>query len=342
MRRLATTIIMVANSLGFLDAYGFLRERLFEPQATILMYHRVGKNLEPRSGLSIPVTPEVFEEQMNYLRSRYKIMSLDELAMYVGKKKSLPKKIVSITFDDGYKDNYLYAYPILRKYNIPATIFLATGYIDTASLFWWDRMTYCIQNTKLGVLELDVLGAYPLKSTRDRLIAESNIKTRLIELSERKKCELIENLENISGVNIPDSLGREVILSWDEIKEMSGNGITFGAHTVTHPILTRLPMEEAKEEIVKSKLRIEEEIGKSVSLFCYPEGRPWDYNEEIKQNLKGSGFICAVTSVPRLVGPRDDPCELGRIWAGWDLETLKFLIEIYPDITYMFSKIRRS
>ncbi len=336
---LATQAAMFANHLGMLDGYRFLRACLVKSQVAILMYHRV---VPKRDIWFFPysITVSDFENQLIYLIKQYTLLSLDELVDHISEQKPLPKKAVVITFDDGYKDNYIYACPILKKYNVPAAIFLVSDYIGTGELFWWDKVSYAIYNTALESLGLGQLGTYSLRSAEDKLRAISNIITSLNELIEEQKNLVIEDLVDISGVNIPVDLGKELILSWDEIREMSNNGITFGAHTATHPILTKLLLEEARKQIIKSKKRIEEEIGHAVTLFSYPNGAPGDYNEDIKEFLRASGFTCAVTGVPpRLVTPGTDVYELGRTSPGWNFDTFKFYLKLFPDLRSMLGRV---
>ena len=118
--------------------------------------------------------------------------------MFIQQGKSLPEKAVVITFDDGYKDNYLYAYPILKKHRIPATIFLATGHIDTGKLFWWDKVSYVIRHTNVGQLNLGELGTYSVQSDLDRFHTNFIITEGLKKLPNVRKNLLIEKLLNIS------------------------------------------------------------------------------------------------------------------------------------------------
>ena len=144
---------------------------------------------------------------------------------------------------------------------------------------------------------------------------------------------MIERLVSQAGVRLPDTLGKELILSWDDVREMSDNGVTFGAHTVTHPTLTKLPLKQAEYEIAKSKKDIEEKLNRIVTAFSYPYGCLGDFDSEIKQIVQKSGFTCAVTVIPRLITPETDLYELPRINPGGDINTLKISLSgLYPDL----------
>jgi len=309
-------VAAVANHLGFLDSYAFLRREVTKSQVAILLYHRT---CPEKGNWSLgALTPQGFEKQMEYLCRNYEMLALEELVHCIQRRKPLPRKAVVVTFDDGYRDSYLYAYPILKRNHIPLTMFLSTGYIGSIDkLFWWDKVSYLIWHAAVKEVDLDELGSYSLQSKPDKLHARHIITERLKKLSDQRKNLLIEKLHHISGVEIPAGLGRELILTWDEVREMSNNGIIFGAHSVNHPVLTNLPLERAKWEIIHSKKDIEEKLGKEVTAFSYPNG---DFGPELVKFIKGSGFSCAVTAgSSKLVASKDDPYELSSIGPGEDL-----------------------
>ncbi len=309
-----------ANRLGFLDAYASLRGKMGKSQVAVLVYHRVSP---PQVGGSLePLNTQIFEKQTEGYCRDYEVISLDELTEKVYSGKPLPSKAVVITFDDGYKDNYLHAYPILKRHHIPATIFLTTGHIGTNKPFWWDRIGYVIQHTSVSRLSLGELGDYSLQSAPDKSRASLTITKRLQKLPEARKGLLIERLINTCQVDIPPNLGQELILSWDEIREMSSNGISFGAHSVNHPILTNIPLKQAKDEIILSKKEIEKRLNREVSAFAYPNG---DFNTEIVKLVKQAGFTCAVTVSDKFVSIEDDPYKLNRIWVCEDPNKFKVM-----------------
>ena len=325
-------IAAIANHSGLPDAYAFLKRIWPEPHVAILIYHRVSPD-QDNSSLVKPLTPQSFEKQIESFSRDYELLPLDKLAWYIQQGKALPKKAMVITVDDGYKDNYLYAYPILRKYHAPATIFLATGHIGTGKLFWPDRVKYIIQASSSTEVKLDKLGEHRLQSPSDKAKAALMIANRLKRIPEAEKNFLIGRLSSILGVDIPEDLGKRLILSWDEVREMSSHGIAFGAHTVNHPILTRLPLEQAKREIVQSKKDIEEKLRQPVTAFAYPNGRPRDFNSHIANLVKESGFTCAVNSIPRWVTPKANLYELNRIGVSRDINRFEVSFSgLYGDL----------
>jgi peptidoglycan/xylan/chitin deacetylase (PgdA/CDA1 family) len=321
----------IANRSGFLDAYASLKG-LAKSQVIILLYHRVSPD-QDNWFLAEPFSPQSFEEQVEYFSRTYELLSLDKLAYYIQQGKTLPKKALVITLDDGYKDNYLYAYPILKKHHAPATIFLATGHIGTERLFWYNKVKYVFQATPLVKADVDDFGKLRLQSSSERLEAGLVVLERLKRMPEMKRNSLVEKLADALRVNIPEDLGKSAILSWDEVREMSNDGIAFGAHTVSHPILTNVPLEEAKWEIVQSKKDIEERLEQPVTAFAYPSGGHRDFNNQVANFVKESGFLCAVTAIPRWISNKANIYELGRIRASENQNQFKVLFSgLYGDL----------
>jgi len=338
-QKISNPIINVANRLGFLDTYSSLKGYC-RSQITILMFHRVGP--AKNAWLLPPTNTSDFEDQIKYLSKTHKILSLNELATCLRAGKPLAKRVAVVTFDDGYKDNYRYAFPILKKYKIPATIFLVTGHIDTGNLFWFDKIEYIIKNTKIKRLKLDGFGDFSLNPINNRLQSIFTIAEKLKKIEDEKKNHLIEKIINISKVDIPHDLGRDVILSWDEVKEMNEWGIDFGAHTISHPILTRVSLEQAKFEILQSKKDIEKRLGQSVYTFAYPNGTYEDFNTKILDIVRKSGFTCAVTTIPTTQASKTNLYELGRLDPGGSFLSFKFVVSgLYSDINNIFSRIKR-
>lgn len=289
---LENNLLKYADKAGFLDFYGNIRRKISKSQVNILVYHRIGPMTDKWSNDSLH--PKLFEEQIDYLSKNFGIISLNNLCEMITKG-TIPKKAVVITFDDGYKDNYEIAFPILKEYNVSATIFLATGAIEQKKLFWWDLVNYALFHTDIESIEIEDIGTYKLSSDEEKTKAGLNIQEKLKKMDNNKKSYLINELLNLTDVHIPEKLGKKYVLSWKEIKKMNKNGIEFGAHTVNHPILTNVSHDEAKWEIINSKNSIEENLGTDIKLFAYPNG---DFNDEISALVKSLGFNSSVSVYP--------------------------------------------
>jgi peptidoglycan/xylan/chitin deacetylase (PgdA/CDA1 family) len=300
------------------DSYAFLRRQLVKSQVVLVMYHRVSPEKNERF---LEVSPQDFESQIEYFAQNYEILSLDEIVQCLLRRESLPRKAIAITFDDGYKDNYVYAYPILRKNSVPATIFLTTGHISTGKPIWWDIVKYVVQHARTEVLQMDELGEYSLKSGLERSRTLSIIIEKLDSLPEQEKSLFVGQLVETSGVHIPIDLGNQLMLSWDDVREMSRNEVDFGSHSVTHPRLTSISLNQAMWEIRCSKKDIEERLGETVEFFAYPYG---DLNCEIVDLVKKTGFVAAVTTDPAWVTPRSNVYQLGRFGVFEDFNMFRF------------------
>jgi peptidoglycan/xylan/chitin deacetylase (PgdA/CDA1 family) len=327
------------DRLGILDAIIARRKKEGELPLYIPSYHRFSLQKE-----IIPSTPRCiaiksFKEQIEFLCQNFEVIPLSLIAECIKKREPFPKNSITITIDDGYKDNYLLAYPILRKYRVPATIFLTTSYIEGKQTPWEAKVSFAISHTSLKELSLDGIGKFNLEGERKRYIARKFIIKRLKNVSEKRKNALLEKIFEICGVKIPTNLGKELMLSWDEIREMNENGIEFGVHTVHHPELTNISLREAKWEIEESKREIEEKLGKPVIAFAYPSGV---YNKEIVQLVKDAGFLCAVTTTVREVKPWSNPYELGRaIGIDEDFSKFKAIVSgVYEKINTCWGLLR--
>ena len=331
------SIATLSERLKLCDVYYTARRALFGPFAVILIYHRVSPVRLPWP--SDVVSPGEFEREIAYLRKAAEIIPLDWLVARLREGKNLPSRTVVITFDDGYKDNYKIAFPILQKYNVPATIFLTTDYVDSSELFWWHKLSWAIWNTDIAEFKTINLGRHYLKSTGDRLLAIRKVKAVLEKLAKNQRNLVLDELLKALRISIPASLGEELKLTWDEILKMNRGGISFGAHTASHPDLTGLSPEEAKHEIIQSKKILEDKLGRSINSFSFPKGA---YKARIIELLKESGFNHAVTTMPKTLIACSDPYQLGRIPAGGKFETFKSsLCGAYSDILNTSSWIRR-
>ena len=332
----------VINFLKFPETYMSFRKRIVNKHIIIFAYHRVypGKdNLYVKN-----VYPEEFEKQIKYLKKNFKIYTLEQLINLLSTDKidnGTKENIAVITFDDGYKDNHIYAYPILKKYQVPATIFLVSGHIGKDELFWWDKIGYIISNSQQSSINIPNFGDFSLMDNQKKFHCIFFLLSRFKKVSNQLKNEYMKNLQKICGVTIPSGLAEKIILSWDEIREMKDNGISFGAHTLNHPNLASLDLNEAEKEILHSKKMIEERLKTDITLFAYPYGSKSDYNSEIIELIKKTGFKCACTSNHKLANKynMEDIYHLPRVQVSYDFDRFKIIISgIGSDFNYIFRK----
>jgi peptidoglycan/xylan/chitin deacetylase (PgdA/CDA1 family) len=263
----------------------------------ILMYHRfvTDKTIYLSKGASKQHHVKEFEKEVRYLRRHFQIVSMDEIVAALEMGKFFARPSVSITFDDGFLDNYSLAYPILKKSGVPATIYLTTGLIGTTSRPWPGEIELALLETGKDAVAVPRLldgEKIPLRTKQERekaniLIAEA---LKLRPDAERREimAELLEALD--FPLVRPGKRYPRAMLNWSEVREMAGNGITIGSHTHTHPILTRLPPQEAKREIEQSKALIERHVAIEVRHFAIPNGKESDFSEELREYCRELGF----------------------------------------------------
>lgn len=215
----------------------------------------------------------------------------------------LPPNSIVVTVNDGYREFFRTAYPVFKAHGIPVTVFLATAFLDRKCWLWVDRIEYAFQKTVARTIELpsDFGGCmiFPLALPDQRRLAASAVKTAAKKMSNGAKLSLIvDELPERLKISMPSAPPDEYApLLWDEVRKMASDGVSFGAHTQTHPILSSLTdRPELCEEINGSKRRIEEELGTPVHHFSYPNGMWPDITPEVIETVRNAGFRSAVTA----------------------------------------------
>lgn len=282
------------------------RRMLAMRRVFILLYHKVDYNAAPFFGAA--VRPDVFERQIRFLKRHYKIVDLSALNQPEQIDRTYSTDVIVITFDDGYRNNYRYAAPILKKYDVPATIFLATDYIGSNRLLWYDELSWILykavnlpDSRRLMRFELSPeiireVERFLAAVSCGRVSILRFLVTLLKAYSAQEREEVIKRLAEACRVNIWPGDEDRPMLSWEEVREMSKHGISFGSHTMSHPVLSDISVEEARREIGESKRTIEEQIQKPVTTFAYPYGKYRDYTDEVTKVLFDEGFEYACTT----------------------------------------------
>jgi peptidoglycan/xylan/chitin deacetylase (PgdA/CDA1 family) len=215
--------------------------------------------------------------------------------------KGFRRPSIAITFDDGYLDNYTLAYPVLKKQGIPAAIYLTTGLIGTPDKIWTEQIGLAFLETKTNFIHWPaVLGdqIISIKTREEKEQAYSKVSKVLKQRPDEERRELLEKLLEKLEVNgeARGCFGERMMLDWDEVREMRKDGIAIGSHSHTHPILSRMPIEKAKDEILKSKQGVERNVDAEAKHFSFPNGREEDFSEELRDYCREIGFgsICSV------------------------------------------------
>lgn len=276
-----------------------------EGRVAILMYHRVVTEKELRHSYSQPgmyVRKDVFEMQMTFLRKYFQIVSFQELLdLWKKEKWDKGQRYCVITFDDGWLDNYQYAYPVLKNNDIPATVFLPTDLIETNEWFWPEKIGFILRlfyeqkMTREQVLSMNsILDKYHWLTHNNGRCQEDKINSAIEKcktLPDEEIQRLIAGMMTAIGLKLPEE---RLLMNWTEIQEMSQNGISFGSHSCSHKILTRLTGSELKKEIEGSMYVLQTRKVNYVPVFCYPNG---DHTREIGDQLKCAGYQAALSTL---------------------------------------------
>jgi peptidoglycan/xylan/chitin deacetylase (PgdA/CDA1 family) len=286
------------------------------PRLTILIYHRVLPQPDPlRIG---EVDAKTFTRQMDMLARHFTVMPLMD-AVEALQQSRLPKRACCITFDDGYSDNLTVAQPILQRFGLPATVFVATGYLDGGRMFN-DTVIEFVARVAGPLLDLQSLnlGAHRIVSPEDRRSAIKSILDILRYLPPDERDEVVKNmLQAVPCGPLPTDL----MLTTEQVKALSDRGIEIGGHTVAHTVLTTLDVEAARAEISEGKKQLEAMTGKRVRTFAYPNGRPGrDYSSEHVALVKALQFDAAVTTAHGVSAGQDDIYQLPR-FTPWGRST---------------------
>lgn len=343
-------------SMGILKRFGFallywsgiwlLFRYLNRRKFVILMYHGV-TDKEIVNWTQVPV--HEFRKQMKYISRRCHPVALERAAGFPGKDSAEHNYSIVVTFDDGFKNNYTCAYPIMKTYNIASTVFLTTSFVDKdpryGGILWTDYISSILQSTAKNNLDLTDfgLGRIDLSDSLKRYHAKGRICFELKKLDYGEKNRIIEEIGRRleSGVSEYD-YGIFQSLDWDDVDRLSGGGLMeFGAHTVNHEILPGLPRDIMEREILDSKRIVENHTTKPVTAFAYPNG---SFNNEVKDRVS-SHFDCALTSIEGLNHAGIDRYELKRfnIFNGMKMWEFKLAISGTMELVGKFGRFfRRS
>jgi peptidoglycan/xylan/chitin deacetylase (PgdA/CDA1 family) len=305
----------------------WLRSR-FVNGALILGYHRVaGVAQDP---FATDVTPQYFDEQLEVLHRCACPISLRELVQRL-RDGNLPRRSVSLTFDDGYADNLYYAKPLLERYQIPATVFVATGYVGRE--FWWDELERMLLSptTLPEKLSLSINGGiygWVLRESSPSTMQEvalsparrllRSLYPQLLPMPDAERQQVLAQLWAWTGADgdLADRVSCRGLTAAELIELARGSLIDIGAHSVTHPLLAKCLNSVQRAEIVQSKTFLEELLRQSVTSFAYPNGSS---SQETLAIVTEAGFNCACASFNDVVWSGSDCYHLPRFWVpNWD------------------------
>jgi len=293
---------LLADILFNSHLVGLFKRLPLRNKLLILNYHRIRPN-DPQ--FSTPFDDGVynldadeFARQVKWLKSNTQIMSEKDLldhkqdGFFIAPKTSAP--CVVITFDDGYLDTYTLAYPILKYYEVPAILFVATQMVRDRQMAWWDVIAYLIKRCAKPFIRFGGR-QFPLGDERKEAIAFFLLRMKQEKYEHTKY--LLSELSEACEVALPaPELQDKEILAWKEIREMAQHHIAIGSHTHTHRVLSTLSPAAQKEEMILSKLMIEENLGQPVLSISYPVGEPHYITVETSVIASVSGYLLGFTT----------------------------------------------
>lgn len=295
-----------------------LRSRGVQPHLAILIYHQVLTRPDPL--MPGTVIRDQFEQQMALLRAHFQPISLLDGVQRM-KEGTLTPRCVCVTFDDGYADNLTVAAPVLSKYGIPATVFVAPGFLD-GGIMWNDRVIGAVRHTKLSAVDGSPFGtgSIPLNTVPEKLKAIKMLLAYIKHRSMKERAALVDELERSLKARQTES----TMLTTKQLRALLQLGIDIGAHTLNHPILACETDATAKTEIGESKVKLETVLQQTVKLFAYPNGRRGqDYEQRHVEMVRQAGFSAAFSTDNGLNRMEGDEMQLRR-FTPWDSSSLKF------------------
>jgi len=282
MRKFVKTILSHSRILRPLKAFQ-------ENQIVIFNYHRIRKNDLPSTFDDSVFGPDAkrFRQEMEWLKQETRILSEDELIEIVYQKKKVKGICSLVTFDDGYRDNFDIAYPILKELNIPAIFFIPTHHFTSRQLGWWDIVAYFTKNTKTN------------KFIFQNIEYETSDKSKLLKeiINQLKKSEpttiqeILHQLSTSLNVPFPDiNLQSEELMTWEQVKILSENGMSIGSHSHDHSILSQQDAATLNSQLSKSITILEDKLKKEIKSIAYPVGGYQHFNHTTKSVSKDVGF----------------------------------------------------
>jgi peptidoglycan/xylan/chitin deacetylase (PgdA/CDA1 family) len=254
-------------------------------------YHRVGFVDESYDAGIWDASPPVFEDTLRFLKREFDVIGPDELQTAVSRGRG---RYVLLTFDDGYRDNFDEAFPILKRHGLPATFFVTTGFLDRRQIAWWDEIAWMIHTSPRSELRpngwLDRrLDLRP----EERKRATSYLIDHYKQLPRGSTGAFLDALAEATESGRHHGNAHEFWMTWDNVRDLRAAGMHIGGHTVNHPLLTQLSADEQEEELAGCKTRIQAELGEPMRYFAYPYGGRDSFDENTRRSLAEHGVELA-------------------------------------------------
>ena len=258
-----------------------------------LNYHRIGESQGSSYDRALWSTDaDTFAAQMRFCKSQLEIISPADLPDVLAKKRG---RYAMVTFDDGYRDNYEVAFPILKHEGMAATFFIASGYIDSPTLPWWDEIAWMVRTSlRSGIVLASWLDAPVRFDEPNREAAILILLRRYKTMSGETTNDYLDAIAIAAGTGrCLDQVNDQMWMTWEMLREMKAAGMTIGGHSVTHPVLSRLTPQEQQHEIMECGRRFAQELGEPMHCFSYPVGNTSAFDEISRDSLREAGVAYA-------------------------------------------------
>lgn len=279
---------------------------------SILIFHRVTEQVDPLFPQEMHASR--FDALLGQLKRCWRFVPLEGALAQLDAGTLRPGSL-AVTFDDGYADNATVARPILKKHGVPATVFVASGFLGGGRM-WNDTIIEAVRRSPRDALDLSWLdeGAVGIAGMGEKILAIQRVIRRIKHLPQDDRAAACERFAAVARANLPCNL----MMTPEQVRELHRSGIGIGAHTVTHPILATLADTHAEHEIRQGKSDLESLLDASVNLFAYPNGRPTlDYLPIHADMVRRAGYTAAVSTAWGAVSTRSDRFQLPR-FTPWD------------------------
>jgi peptidoglycan/xylan/chitin deacetylase (PgdA/CDA1 family) len=296
----------------------------------VLNYHRIGwaERGDGDPGV-FSATPDDFESQVVYLKERFPIASLEDALAFVEGRSAFKGTAILLTIDDGYLDTYQYAFPVLKRHGVQATVFLCTSLVGSSRLPWWDHIAYLLRHARRRQFALRYpvplafnLDLSPWTAALGRLLALYKSDAAL------DKQRFLAAIADATGAEEPPPGGR-LFLDWGEAAEMVASGMAVGSHTCAHEVLAHLSPARQLEELATAKRTLEARLRAPVAAFAYPVGSPTSFNRHTYAALAQTHYRLAFSYYGGVNRPRrTDRYDVRRIGVGPHLSRPLFRLAV--------------
>lgn len=287
----------------------------------VFNYHRIGdRNTCEFDREVFSCTAQAFEEHCSFIKSYFEVVSLEQLELIIKENRHLEKRYAVFTFDDGYIDNYTVAYPILRKHNISASFYVATDFVGSKLIPWWDEIAFILRHSQGSTYQL------PNSSTKYLLI-ENDLEAVISRIIyDAKRLETVTVLDVLDDIRqkFPDASKElsikdyQLFINWKQLREMNLAGMDIGSHTLSHQMLSQLPLNLQERELRYSKEIIENSLDSTISSVVYPIGRKHCYTAETCNLAAALGYTFGFNNEPGRILENANSHDLNRYCIGSD------------------------